>query len=135
MTGNGGAVLEGIAPIVPVRDVAASLPFYRETLGFELRHAAEDGTYALLARGEAGIILIGPADEENLRATGKYISAYIWVADLDALWRELQPRLDAPPEGRVREPFEQPYGMREFHVKDPDGFLLFFGQAIDADPR
>jgi hypothetical protein len=30
----------------------------------------------------------------------------------------------------VHAPFDQPYGMREFHVKDPDGCLLFFGERI-----
>ena len=135
MSGKGGAVLQGIAPIVPVRDVTASLRFYRNTLGFELRHANDEGTYALLARGEAGIILVGPADAAALAATANNISAYIWVADVDALWREIQPQLASLPDGRVRAPFEQPYGMREFHVKDPDGFLLFFGKAVQAETR
>jgi len=38
-------------------------------------------------------------------------------------------RLETLPEGRVRPPFTQACGMREFHVKDPDGFLLFFGDC------
>ena len=120
------AKLEGIAPIVAVRDTKASIPFYTEVLGFELRMEGE--RYALLARDEAGVMLLGGADEENQRATAMHVSAYIWVADLDGLWAELAPRLEALPEGRVRAPFTQPYGMREFHLKDPDGFLLFFGQ-------
>ena len=37
--------------------------------------------------------------------------------------------LETLPEDRVRAPFDQPYGMREFHVKDPDGCLLLFGEA------
>ena len=45
---------------------------------------------------------------------------------------DLKSELDALPQGRVRPPFDQPYGMREFHVKDPDGCLLFFGQEIDS---
>lgn len=116
--------LQGIAPIVPVRDLDRSLPFYTDTLGFELRHHAPADAYALVARGEAGIILLGGADDPALDATANNISAYVWTDDLDALWAELAPRL----EGRVRAPFTQPYGMREFHVKDPDGFLLIFGQ-------
>jgi hypothetical protein len=34
------------------------------------------------------------------------------------------------PDGRVRAPFDQPYGQREFHVLDEDGTLVFFGEAI-----
>ncbi len=122
-------VLEGIAPIVPVRDVAVSTAFYTDVLGFDLRTGSEDGSFALLARGEAGLILL-PGDEAALKATAANICAYIWVSDLMALWYELKPRLDPLPEGRVRAPFEQSYGMREFHVKDPDGFLIFFGQSV-----
>ena len=29
----------------------------------------------------------------------------------------------------VRAAFNQDYGMREFHVRNPDGFLMFFGEA------
>ena len=88
--------------------------------------------YALVARDEAGVALIGGADEASLNATGTHIAAYVWVRDLDALWRDVSPALQALPEGRVRPPFDQPYGMREFHVKDPDGFLLFFGEDREA---
>ncbi|MEL6208979.1 MAG: hypothetical protein AAFR44_02115, partial [Pseudomonadota bacterium] len=55
-------------------------------------------------------------------------SAYIWTPDADALFAELAPKLADLPDWRVRPPFTQPYGMREFHVKDPDGFLLFFAE-------
>ena len=123
------AVLEGIAPIVAVSDPQATAVWFVGTLGFEHRAAAEDGSYALVARGEAGVILVGPADADSLDATANHVSAYIWVNDLDALWAELSPRLDALPAGSVRPPFEQTYGMREFHVKDPDGFLILFGQS------
>jgi len=35
------------------------------------------------------------------------------------------------PEGRVRAPFNQPYGQREFHVIDEDSLLLFFGEEFN----
>jgi hypothetical protein len=80
-------------------------------------------------RDNAGISLVhAGGDERTLEATRHNISAYVWVKDLDALWRDLKPGLNALPQGRVRAPFTQDYGMREFHVKDPDGFLLFFGE-------
>ena len=124
--------LEGIAPIVAVRDVTATTEFFTNTLDFEVKHRSGDGGYALIARGEAGLVLIRADDEASLKATANHVSAYIWVTDIDGLYAELKPRLDALPEGRVRAPFDQPYGMCEFHVKDPDGFLLFFGQEIQG---
>jgi len=120
--------LEGIAPLVPVADETASAAFYTATLGFELSHHAPENRYALVTRDAAAVILLGGAENEALTATATQIAAYIWVADLNALWAELGPALSALPEGRVRPPFVQPYGMREFHVKDPDGFLIFFGE-------
>ncbi len=63
-----------------------------------------------------------------MRATATNIAIYIWIRGLNTLWAELAQALGELPEGRVRAPFEQPYGVREFHVKDPDGCLLFFAE-------
>lgn len=120
--------LQGIAPIVAVRDPAATARWFVETLGFELRSSDDANSYRLVARGEAGVVLVGAADEESLAATAKHVSAYVWVEDLDALWAELAHRLAALPEECVRAPFTQDYGMREFHVRVPDGFLILFGE-------
>ncbi|MEO1026805.1 MAG: VOC family protein [Pseudomonadota bacterium] len=122
--------LDGITPIVPVRDVGATAAFYRDTLGFDVRTLMDDGSFALVARDQAGVSLVR-GDEAALHATRNNISAYIWVKDLDALWDELSPKLNSLEEGRVRTPFTQSYQMREFHVKDPDGFLIFFGEDAD----
>ncbi|MEO1248288.1 MAG: VOC family protein [Pseudomonadota bacterium] len=121
-------ILSG-ATIVPVRDVAASVDFYRDALGFEVRFAAEDGSIAIVGRGPAALQLLKTDDEGALKATSTNIALYIEVKGLDALYESLRSALDALPKARFRPPFEQPYGMREFHVKDPDGCLLFFGEA------
>jgi len=123
--------LTGISPIVPVRDVPETIAFYRDCLHFEVRNEMPDGSFGLVARQGAGVSLVQAADEEVLKATANNISAYIWVEDLDALWAELEPKLLPLGDKRVRPPFTQDYGMREFHVKDPDGFLIFFGEDAD----
>lgn len=122
--------LQGSATIVPVRDVALTVAFYVDVLGFEKRELSDDGRYGLVACGEVGVMLLQSDDEAALSATSHNISIYIWVDGVDAFYNALKPKLDALPQGRVRPPFDQPYGMREFHVKDPDGCLLFFGQEI-----
>lgn len=58
-------------------------------------------------------------------------SCYIDVLGLDALYEELKPNLDKLPSGRVRAPFDQSYGQREFHVIDEDALLVFFGEPIE----
>jgi len=121
------ARLDGCATIIGVADAAASGRFYVDVLGFELR-AEAGASYALLARDGAAVVLTGGANAEALKATRENVATYIWVEDLDALWAELRGALLALPEGRVRAPFRQDYGMREFHVKDDDGALIFFGE-------
>ena len=120
--------LAGIAPIVAVADPSATAAWFVETLGFEQRSADDGNTYRLVARDEAAVVLVGPADEASLAATARHASAYVWVEDLDALWAALAPGVETLEAGRVRAPFAQPYGMREFHVKAPDGFLVLFGE-------
>lgn len=120
-------VFEGIAPIIPVRDVAAAVGFFTGTLGFELRNRHADGNWALVARGEAGIQFLTAAPELDLDDPRCQTSAYIWVKGLDAYWQEVRGPLAAHPPERVRAPFTQSYGMREFHVSW-DGFLVFFGE-------
>lgn len=123
-------VIRTSAPIVPVRDVTASVAFYTRLLGFATEFVAADGTTAEVRRGGARIMLIACEDEEVLGVTATNMSVYIRVDGVDALWAELAEGLGELPARQVRPPFDQAYGMREFHVKDPDGFLMFFGEAI-----
>ena len=123
-------MIENAATIVPVRDVAATVDFYVHVLGFERRFVADDGGFAIVAQGQAMVQLLATDDSQALRATANNTSIYLWVRGLDALYEQMRPKLESLPEGRLRPPFDQPYGMREFHVKDPDGCLLFFGEAL-----
>ncbi|MEL6775032.1 MAG: VOC family protein [Pseudomonadota bacterium] len=122
------APLGGIAPIVPVQNVAASRRFYVDRLGFTLLQENPDASAAMVERGAVRLMLLRVPHKRALEATREYLSAYIWTPDADALFAELAPKLADLPDWRVRAPFTQPYGMREFHVKDPDGFLLFFAE-------
>lgn len=118
--------LEGMAILVPVSDMSVAQAFYRDVLKFEQRSASDDGTYVLMARENAAVGLLLGSEEFNHDR-----SAYVWVRDVDALYKELKPGLESLPQGALRPPFTQPYGMREFHVKDPTGVLWFFGQTTE----
>jgi len=123
--------LRGIAPIVPVRRVPRTVEFYTRVLGFELVDHNAEMTYAYVRRGETGLMLLDLGDSRAVQATASYLSAYVWVRDVTALWAELSPCLARLPENRVTPLFEKPGGRKEFHVRDPDGFLLFFGEVPD----
>lgn len=125
-----GPLIEDAVAIVPVRDVVSSVDFYADVLGFERRMVSDDKNFAIVVHGDAALHLLHADDEASLNATANHISIYLWVKDLDAVYAHYKDKLDALPEGRVRAPFDQAYGMREFHVKDPDGCLLFFGEPL-----
>lgn len=124
-------VIEDAVAIVPVRDVNATMEFYTATLGFERRLVTNDGVFGIAVHGEAAIHFLKAEDLAALDATATHISVYLWVNGVDQLFEDLQPKLHGFESERWRAPFDQPYGMREFHIKDPDGCLLMFGQPVE----
>lgn len=125
-----GVRLRGASPIVPVRRVDKTAAFYTDILGFRIREANAEGTFAYVARGEAGVILLDLGDAKALRAVADYFSVYIWVEGVAAYYAEIAPKLAGLGERRVQPLFAKPDGRQEFHVRDPDGCLLFFGEAL-----
>ena len=124
-----GPRLRGVSPVVPVRDVAATADFYRRHLGFETAFMTPDATYAVVARDGQSIHLTAADDPEALRATARNISFYVEVEDVDGLWSAVA--ASAPPT-KTRPPEDKPWGVREFHILDPDGCLLRFGQDLEG---
>lgn len=118
----------GTSIIVPVSDMGRTLPFFTDVMGFTHEVGSVDYGYCLVRRGALMVAMVNAADDAALRATANNISAQFWIEDLDGYWAEIEPRATALPEGRVRAPFNQSYGTREFHIKDPDGFLMLFTQ-------
>ena len=112
------------ATVWPVKDMAASLAFYRDQLGFQVNFTWEDPiTYAVLKRGEIAIHLTirddMPADYKPLAVL------YVFVHNVDALWQELSAK-----EVKVVSPIgDRDYGMRDFDVEDPNGYRIVFGKG------
>jgi catechol 2,3-dioxygenase-like lactoylglutathione lyase family enzyme len=52
--------------------------------------------------------------------------AYFWVDDVEALHEELRGR----GADLLHGPVDQPYGLRDIGVRDPDGYILAFGQQL-----
>lgn len=115
-----------ISPIVYVQDLAKSTHFYNHFLGFEVQ-ASQPG-YAYIVRDDIAIRLIEVEGDE----APSQQSCYICVEQIDQLYKQLEPNLSQLPDGRVRAPFDQPYGQREFHVIDEDSLLIFFGEAVSS---
>ena len=122
--------------MLPHEDPDASLAFYRDTLGFEVRHDVKYGGMQWITVGPANqpdtsIVLYPPAatpglteDERRIvaemMAKGTYASINLATPDLDGVFERLQ----AGDAEVVQEPTEQPYGVRDCSVRDPAGNLI-----------
>jgi hypothetical protein len=120
-----------VAPVLPVRDVAKALERYRR-LGFQAQAYVEPGQrteenprYGYLRWGPVEIHLTG---YDALDASKTTSACFLFVEDADALYAAWSA---TGVEGRLREPADTPYGMREFFYVDPDGNLLRVGSSLD----
>lgn len=120
--------LTQITPFVPCTDLATQVQFYADVLGFDVGFQAEG--YAFLRRDAVAVRLVEVYKTVDLTVPDREGSFYIDVDGVEPLFESMKPKLDTLPSGRVRAPFDQPYGQREFHVADEDCTLVFFGEAI-----
>ena len=118
-----------IAPFFIVRDVPASVAFYRDKLGFDVLYEGPEGDvfFAGLTRGGAMLMVkaVGVDPQPNsTRHPWAAWDAYINTPDPDALAAEFQSR-----EVIFSAPLKDTHdGLRGFELKDPDGYVLFFGR-------
>jgi catechol 2,3-dioxygenase-like lactoylglutathione lyase family enzyme len=125
---------------LPHDDPEASLTFYRDTLGFEVRNDVGSGRMRWITVGPAGqdgtsIVLHPPAadpgvtDDERrtiaeMMAKGTYGIIVLATKDLDGAFAQVQ----AGGAEVVQEPTEQPYGIRDCAFRDPAGNMIRINQ-------
>ena len=124
------------ASALPHTDPEASLAFYRDILGFEVRNDVGQGTMRWITVGPAGqpstsILLAPPAadpgitdDERRMIAEMMAKGTYGWIllaaGDLDSTFERVQ----ASDAEVVQGPVDQPYGIRDCAFRDPAGNLV-----------
>jgi catechol 2,3-dioxygenase-like lactoylglutathione lyase family enzyme len=132
------------ASMLPHDDPEASLAFYRDTLGFEVRNDVEYGGLHWITVGPAdqpgtSIVLYPPSatpgitDDEHhtiaeMMAKGTYASINLATKDLDGTFERLQ----AGDAEVVQEPTDQPYGIRDCAFRDPSGNLIRIQELVDG---
>ncbi len=125
---------------LPHNDPEASLAFYRDTLGFEVRNDVGYRGMRWITVGPVNqpgtsIVLYPPGadpgitDDERrtiveMMAKGTYAIMTLSTADLDGVFE----RLEARGAEVVQEPTEQPYGIRDCAFRDPAGNLIRINQ-------
>ena len=124
------------ASFLPHDDPDASLAFYRDTLGFEVRNDVGYGGMRWITIGPAdqpgtSIVLYPPdatpgiTDDERrtiaeMMAKGTYAGILLATRDLDGTFERVQ----ASGAEVVQEPTEQPYGVRDCAFRDPAGNMV-----------
>jgi catechol 2,3-dioxygenase-like lactoylglutathione lyase family enzyme len=124
---------------VLVHDPDQALAFYRDTLGLELRNDVAKGEFRWITVGadsQPGVAIVltnylngSPADQDALTALiakGALNGVHFHSDDLDATFD----KVDASDAEIVQEPTNQPWGTRDFAVRDPSGNLV----RIDQPP-
>ena len=107
------------APVLHVPDVSATAAFYRDLLGFTWDFG--DETYAVVWRDNCAVHFVRGEDQP------RGVHVFQWVKNVDAYYREIVDR-GAKVEAA---PADQPYGIREFSVRDINGVGIVFGQDIE----
>jgi catechol 2,3-dioxygenase-like lactoylglutathione lyase family enzyme len=120
-----------ITPFMHVTDLEKALAFFTDVLGFAVRARFGDD-YAYLEREGVGIRVLESHGADGAPPGNRRFCYYVDVRDVDALYAELQPKLDALPKGDVHGPADKPYGQRELCVLAPDGNVLAFGHTIKS---
>ena len=117
--------LTALRPILWTQNLEESLKFYSEVLGFTIAEYNPDWQWASLHHNEVEVMLSAfnqHSPQKESLFTGSF---YFTVVDVENLWLDLKIKT------KVCYPLETfDWGMREFAIYDPNGYILQFGEEI-----
>ena len=135
MSTTEAAAAAGVRELVPllfVSDMARSVAFYCQGLGFDLVKKWEPGgklTWCRVQRAGAALMLQQDCPDEDgpVAGRGRGVVFYFICDDVDALHAEFTSRGVS-----VAPPTNAHYDMRQIRVPDPDGYDVWFESAVAA---
>jgi uncharacterized glyoxalase superfamily protein PhnB len=117
---------QNVRPILHVPNVRATADWYRE-IGFTLAHLYDEGDsegiFAVLAFGNGQVMF--DSGGRNSSEQRREVDLYLDVDNVDEIHERVRDRVEVI-EG-VHDTF---YGMREFIIRDLNGFWITFGQQV-----
>ncbi len=123
------STMQGISPFFIVTDVDRTIAFYRDKLGFELRYREPDVApfFAIIGREGAQILIksdqaVAPLPNSERHPAMRW-DAFVYAPEPDALAAEFANR-GAAFSAALADTHD---GLRGFEIRDPDGYVLFFG--------
>lgn len=127
-------MLKSLTPMLAVSDLSRTIGFYTNRLGFRLINSFGDPpVWCMLKRDGVELMFNAPprgdVERDVPRKSKDYQIFYIYPDDIEALHAQLKRDGVAVTDMRVTV-----YAMKEFELRDPDGYWLWFGQETDDPP-
>jgi uncharacterized glyoxalase superfamily protein PhnB len=113
--------MQALVPMLQTNNMARTRKWYEDVLGFRCVSAQGDD-WCRLVRDDVAVMFMR---NDHLGSPHVTATQYIYVDDISELWNSIEDKCAAE-----WGPERMPYGMIEFAVKDPNGYLLSFGQPI-----
>ena len=122
---------DALSASLTVRDVRASLAWYRDALGFDVdREMIQDGALRGVAmRAGAVRILLNQDDGAKGADRAKGVGLSLMISTPQSV-DAIAARVTANGGILLTEPADMPWGARAFRVRDPDGFALAISSPI-----
>jgi catechol 2,3-dioxygenase-like lactoylglutathione lyase family enzyme len=117
-----------ISPMLAAADMEETLAFYHDVLGFT--PMMKSAGYAIVERNCQTIHFMKADSEEVMRCVRGHTEIYIEVSNIASLWEHVKTFKDRH---HIRDLFDRGYGMTEFHIEDPNGCLVFIGEATQRN--
>lgn len=116
-----------LRPTIWVDDVKATIDWYVQVLGFTEGNFVAEWNWGIVVKDKIEIMLSKPNAHIPYNGPQFTGSFYFTVDNVDSIWERLK---DLPNVYYPLETFD--YGMREFAIKDCNGYILQFGQNVVA---
>lgn len=113
--------------VLAVRDLDESTRFYVDVLGFQRDFGDGSDGWSFLSRDAFKVMLGECRDEKPASELGNHsYVAYLIVQGVDQLYEEVSLRGAEV----TSQPADEPWGLREFSIRTPDGHRIRFGEPI-----
>jgi catechol 2,3-dioxygenase-like lactoylglutathione lyase family enzyme len=109
--------------MLAVADMAETISFYEDVLGFV--PTMKSPAYSIMERDGQTIHFQKATSEEVMKCVRGHAEIYLEVSEIHELWAHVKTFRSRY---KIRDLFDQAYGMTEFHIGDPNECLVFVGE-------
>lgn len=114
-----------LVPMLWVKELDNTIKYYEEVLGFSCGERSDDWGWAAMHRDNVELMFAIPLHDPTFQNSSYTGSFYIYTELTDNLWLELKDKVEV-----VYAIDNFHYNMRDFAIKDINGFMLQFGRNL-----